>query len=132
MSPSSRNDFTGYTEAHALIEESIENCRGSSGNKKEERAGWLIDTLPRAEKVLRRYGLDDRWCSRRNNPKLRFRWAAMNPCSSEQSGTEEYSGSEALDPALADRFALFVQAADWAELTTEERLLAALHGPPVL
>ena len=41
-------------------------------------------------------------------PKLRFRWAAMNPCSSEQSGTEDYAGSEALDPALADRFALFV------------------------
>ena len=58
-------------------------------------------------------------------PKLRFRWAAMNPCSSDQSGTEDYAGSEALDPALADRFALFVQASDWAELTTDERLLIA-------
>lgn len=58
-------------------------------------------------------------------PKLRFRWAAMNPCSSDQSAAEDYAGSEALDPALADRFALFVQAADWTELTTGERLLVA-------
>ena len=58
-------------------------------------------------------------------PKLRFRWAAMNPCTSEQGAAEDYAGSEALDPALADRFALFVQAADWAELTTGERLLVA-------
>jgi len=58
-------------------------------------------------------------------PKLRFRWAAMNPCSAEQSGAEDYAGSEALDPALADRFALFIQASDWAELTEDERLLVA-------
>ncbi len=32
-------------------------------------------------------------------------------------GTEDYSGSEPLDPALADRFALFVTAADWDDLT---------------
>ncbi len=54
-------------------------------------------------------------------PKLRFRWAAMNPCSADQDGAEDYAGSEALDPALADRFALFVRAADWGELTPEER-----------
>jgi MoxR-like ATPase len=56
-------------------------------------------------------------------PKLRFRWAAMNPCSADQNqeGAEDYAGSEALDPALADRFALFVRAADWGELTPEER-----------
>ena len=36
-------------------------------------------------------------------------------------GAEDYAGSEALDPALADRFALFVRAADWGELTPEER-----------
>ena len=70
MSPS-RNDFTGYHEAHALVEDGIENCRTSSGNPKEERAGWLIATLPQAEKILKRYGLDDSWCSRRNKPKLR-------------------------------------------------------------
>ena len=55
-------------------------------------------------------------------PKLRFRWAAMNPCSADQTGImEDYSGSEALDAALADRFALFVRAADWGELTPAER-----------
>ena len=58
-------------------------------------------------------------------PKLRFRWAAMNPCSADQAGTEDYAGSEALDPALADRFALFVRAADWGELTPAERMKIA-------
>lgn len=54
-------------------------------------------------------------------PKLRWRWAAMNPCSADQSSVQDYAGSEPLDPALADRFALFVTAADWADLTEDER-----------
>ncbi|MBK9705069.1 MAG: AAA family ATPase [Betaproteobacteria bacterium] len=54
-------------------------------------------------------------------PRLRWRWAAMNPCSSDQSSVQDYAGSEPLDPALADRFALFVNAADWADLDEEER-----------
>lgn len=54
-------------------------------------------------------------------PKLRYRWAAMNPCSSDQDSDENYTGSEPLDPALADRFALFVSALDWNELSDEER-----------
>ena len=54
--------------------------------------------------------------------KLRFRWAAMNPCSADQDGVESYTGSEALDPALADRFALFVQASDWLDLDESERV----------
>ena len=58
-------------------------------------------------------------------PRLRFRWAAMNPCSADQDGAEDYAGSEALDPALADRFALFVRAADWGELTPEQRMKIA-------
>jgi MoxR-like ATPase len=53
--------------------------------------------------------------------KLRYRWAAMNPCTSDQGGTEDYSGSEALDPALADRFALVVTAADWSDLTSAQQ-----------
>lgn len=57
--------------------------------------------------------------------KLRFRWAAMNPYSSDQTSVEDYVGSEALDPALADRFSLFVPAADWPELTDAERRLVA-------
>ncbi len=54
-------------------------------------------------------------------PRLRWRWAAMNPCSADQSSVQDYAGSEPLDPALADRFALFVTAADWADLTEAER-----------
>ena len=53
--------------------------------------------------------------------RLRYRWAAMNPCTSDQGGVEDYSGSEALDPALADRFALIVAAADWSELTSDQQ-----------
>ncbi len=65
--------------------------------------------------------------------QLRYRWAAMNPCSSDQGGAEDYSGSEALDPALADRFALFVTAADWSELTQraaagDRRAVGRGHG----
>ena len=59
--------------------------------------------------------------------RLRYRWAAMNPCTSDQGGTEDYSGSEALDPALADRFALVVGAADWSDLTAEQQ--AAIVAP---
>src|SRR6188768_1908818 len=32
-------------------------------------------------------------------PRLRWRWAAMNPCSSDQSSVQDYVGSEPLDPA---------------------------------
>jgi MoxR-like ATPase len=53
--------------------------------------------------------------------KLRFRWAAMNPAATDQADLESYTGSEPLDPALADRFALFVQAVDWDDLNEEER-----------
>lgn len=54
-------------------------------------------------------------------PKLRWRWAAMNPCSADQASVQDYAGSEPLDPALADRFALFVTAADWMDLDEAER-----------
>ena len=59
--------------------------------------------------------------------KLRYRWAAMNPAASDQSDMESYTGSEPLDPALADRFALFVRAVDWDDLNEEER--AAVTSP---
>jgi MoxR-like ATPase len=53
----------------------------------------------------------------------------MNPCTSDQGGTEDYSGSEALDPALADRFALVVNAADWSELThAQQQAIVAPSG----
>jgi len=57
--------------------------------------------------------------------KLRFRWAAMNPCSSDQSGGEEYLGAEPLDPALADRFAVILEVGDWDALSDADRRLVA-------
>jgi MoxR-like ATPase len=60
--------------------------------------------------------------------RLRFRWAAMNPCTADQGAAEEYAGSEPLDPALADRFALFVEAVDWPALTDGERRRIADPG----
>jgi MoxR-like ATPase len=53
--------------------------------------------------------------------KLRFRWAAMNPPSIDQGSDDDYIGSEPLDPALADRFSLFVTATDWDRLDEEQR-----------
>jgi MoxR-like ATPase len=61
-------------------------------------------------------------------PRLRYRWAAMNPCSDDQSSLDDYAGSEPLDPALADRFALFIEAADWRELSDEARRSIAQPG----
>jgi len=52
---------------------------------------------------------------------LRYRWAAMNPPSSEDDDNG-YLGSEPLDAALADRFAFVVQMPDWAMLTEAEQL----------
>lgn len=60
--------------------------------------------------------------------RLRYRWAAMNPCSADQGGLEEYAGSEPLDPALGDRFALFVEAVDWPSLDDGERRRVADPG----
>ena len=54
-------------------------------------------------------------------PKLRYRWAAMNPCSTDQDSDENYTGSEPLDPALADRFGLFVNALHWKDMSDDER-----------
>lgn len=53
---------------------------------------------------------------------LRYRWAAMNPSSPDQgAGSESYVGSEPLDPALADRFAVVVEVGDWEELSLQDR-----------
>ena len=57
--------------------------------------------------------------------RLRYRWAAMNPCAADQSAFGDYAGSEPLDQALADRFALFVPAAGWPELSEEDRIRIA-------
>ena len=55
--------------------------------------------------------------------KLRYRWAAMNPPvrSDDPSEEEVYLGVEPLDPALADRFAFFISAPSWQDLTDAEK-----------
>src|SRR4051812_23896564 len=57
--------------------------------------------------------------------KLRYRWAAMNPCTTDQSTDEEYLGAEPLDPALADRFAVILDVNDWEALSDGDRQLVA-------
>ena len=57
--------------------------------------------------------------------RLRFRWAAMNPCSSDQDADSGYAGSEPLDQALGDRFGLFIAVADWGALDEADQLLIA-------
>jgi len=57
--------------------------------------------------------------------RLRYRWAAMNPCTADQTSADTYTGSEPLDPALADRFAVLVKVGDWSDLTLEEQLNVA-------
>ena len=56
---------------------------------------------------------------------LRYRWAAMNPCTTDQSVDEEYLGAEPLDPALADRFAVILDVGDWDALSAADRQLVA-------
>lgn len=58
--------------------------------------------------------------------KLRFRWAAMNPPSPDDTDTgntttKYYFGSEPLDPALADRFPFVIFVPNWANLSKEDR-----------
>jgi MoxR-like ATPase len=52
---------------------------------------------------------------------LRFRWAAMNPPSSDEA-ENGYAGSEPLDAALADRFAFVVEMPGWERLSEAEQL----------
>ena len=52
--------------------------------------------------------------------QLKYRWAAMNPPSSE---TEVYSGAETLDAALADRFAFVICVPDWRDMDPSDQQL---------
>lgn len=52
---------------------------------------------------------------------LRYRWAAMNPCSMDQDSGADYLGSEPLDLALADRFGIIVEVGDWDALSEDDR-----------
>ena len=61
--------------------------------------------------------------------RLRYRFAAMNPCAASDGAPVGYAGSEPLDQALADRFALVVQVPDWNELHPEaQRCVADPRG----
>ena len=66
-------------------------------------------------------------------PRLRHRWAAMNPPmprDAEPDG-EHYAGSQPLDLALADRFAWHVPMPDWRALSEaeQERIIRADPEP---
>jgi len=58
--------------------------------------------------------------------RLQHRWAAMNPPAPINSAdltdaADIYIGSEALDPALADRFPFVLRVPSWKDLSADER-----------
>jgi len=62
-------------------------------------------------------------------PKLRYRWAAMNPpLTAELDLDDAYTGSQPLDPALADRFAYVVELPALIDLAPEDRLALIRDG----
>ncbi|OLY90720.1 MoxR-like ATPase [Cnuella takakiae] len=61
-------------------------------------------------------------------PRLRYRWAAMNPFALENDTEENYEGSQPLDPALADRFSFILEVPDWSELSAADQLLVLQPG----
>jgi MoxR-like ATPase len=66
-------------------------------------------------------------------PRLRYRWAAMNPPLTPDSDPDEaYEGSLPLDPALADRFAYVVELPTLLDLAPKDRLALIRDGgaPP--
>ena len=62
---------------------------------------------------------------------LVHRWSAMNPPASEDGEDGDYTGSERLDLALADRFAFIVEVPAWADLSSSQRqsILLDADGP---
>jgi MoxR-like ATPase len=62
-------------------------------------------------------------------PRLRYRWAAMNPPLTPDSDPDEaYEGSLPLDPALADRFAYVVELPTLLDLSPKDRLALIRDG----
>ncbi len=57
--------------------------------------------------------------------RLKYCWAAMNPCAADQGVEDYYEGSVPLDQALADRFAFVIEVPDWDELEDGDRELVA-------
>ncbi|HYI14195.1 MAG TPA: MoxR family ATPase, partial [Thermomicrobiales bacterium] len=58
--------------------------------------------------------------------KLIYRWSAMNPPAGDEEEDLVYLGSEALDPALADRFALVITMPDWSEFSEQDQVRVIL------
>ena len=88
--------------AGAVIFDEISRCRPDIQNKL-----FPIVHERRAQGIL----LED----------LRYRWAAMNPPSSDDDD-EGYLGSEPLDPALADRFAFIAEMPSWENLSEGDQI----------
>ena len=88
--------------ASAVIFDEISRCRPDIQNKL-----FPIIHERRVQGIL----LDD----------LRYRWAAMNPPTTDDEDTG-YAGSEPLDKALADRFAFVVEMPSWSEFSKAEQL----------
>jgi MoxR-like ATPase len=88
--------------AGAVIFDEISRCRPDIQNK-------LFPIIH--ERRVQGIALDD----------LRFRWAAMNPPSTDEDDNG-YSGSEPLDAALADRFAYVVEMPGWTQFTQAQQL----------
>lgn len=65
---------------------------------------------------------------------LVYRWAAMNPFALLTNEQEDaYSGSQPLDPALADRFAFVLEVPDWPALTqTDQEAVIHPEGEALL
>jgi len=63
-------------------------------------------------------------------PRLRYRWAAMNPPATADSDDAQdvYLGSMALDPALADRFGFVLPLPALEDLSPEARLAVIRSG----
>jgi MoxR-like ATPase len=65
-------------------------------------------------------------------PKLRYRWAAMNPPATEHDDASSYLGSEPLDPALADRFGFVLAVPAWSGLSSadQDAVITSTDTPP--
>jgi MoxR-like ATPase len=65
-------------------------------------------------------------------PRLRHRWAAMNPQASDRDDTDGYLGSEPLDPALADRFGFVLTVPAWGGLSSadQDAVITSADTPP--
>ena len=92
-------------EAESVLIDELSRCKSETQNK-------FFSIIH--EKIIQGISLET----------LRFRWAAMNPFAFTGDESEEsYTGSEPLDPALADRFAFVINVPDWCDISREDQEL---------